>query len=61
MQDKVSPSYLNRLMGHLDSYKDVCAVLVPYAPNGKTVQGFTVKSYRNPNDSDEYEFDYDPI
>lgn len=67
MKSQFSPSYLNRLMGHLDSCKDVCdyfgtkTVLVPYTVKNE-LEGFTVRSYRNPNDKeDEYEFDYDPF
>ena len=66
MEEKFSPSYLSRLMGHLDSCKDVCdffgtkTVLVPYAPEGK-ITGFTVKSYRDPSKDENEEFDYDPF
>lgn len=58
MEEKLSnPAFVAKLLAHLDACKDVCdnfgvnTVLVPYAepssPN--VVQGFTVKSYRNPN------------
>jgi hypothetical protein len=62
-----SPAFMDRVMGHLDTCKDICdsfgtqTVLLPYVKQGK-VQGFTVKSYRNPNKNpDDYEFDYDPF
>jgi hypothetical protein len=69
MQDKFSPSYLNRLRGHLDSCKDVCdffgtkTVLVPHVDKLGKMTGFTVKSYRNPETTtdDEQEFPYDPF
>jgi hypothetical protein len=66
MQDKFSPSYLNCLMGHLDSCKDVCdsfgtkTVLYPYKDKRGKMTGFTVKSYHNP-DATEEEFPYDPF
>jgi hypothetical protein len=50
------PRFLNLLMAHLDSCKDVCdhfgitTSLVPFVPtNGTKVTGFTVKSFRNPD------------
>lgn len=67
MQDKFSPSYLSRLLGHLDSCKDVCdsfgtkTVLVPYKDKLGKITGFTVKSYRNPDEKEEEEFPYDPF
>jgi hypothetical protein len=67
MQDQFNPSFINRLMAHLDSCKDVCdhfgisTSLVPYLENVKVV-GFTAKSYRDPEaDSDEPQFEYDPF
>ena len=67
MQDQFNPSFINRLLGHLDTCKDVCdhfgigTNLVPYLENLKVV-GFTAKSYRNPEtDSDEPQFEYDPF
>lgn len=67
MQDQFSPTYLNVLMGHLDSCKDVCdsfgimTSIVPYT-KGRIVTGFTIKSFRNPDKNpDSYEFDYDPM
>jgi hypothetical protein len=76
-----TPSYLAKLMGHLDACKDVCdffgtkIILVPHRNNNlpsnssssssshqmMMVEGFTVKSFRNPHKQDEYEFDYDPF
>lgn len=49
--------YVTKLLGHLDTCKDVCdnfgvnTVISPYMQAGATskVIGFTVKSYRNPN------------
>lgn len=64
-----NPSYLNRLMGHLDSCKDVCdnfginTIIVPYTVMGR-VAGFTVKSFRNPEKDGEnldFQFEYDPF
>jgi len=68
MEDKLNnPKFMNVLMAHLDSCKDVCdhfgitTTLVPYREKNK-ITGFTVKSYRNPGkDSNAYEFDYDPF
>jgi hypothetical protein len=67
MQDQFTPSFINRLLGHLDNCKDVCdhfgigTNLVPYLENLKVV-GFTAKSYRDPEtDSDEPQFEYDPF
>jgi len=65
---------LPKLMGHLDACKDVCdnfgvnTVLVPLAEQN-VVKGFTVKSYRNPNniagtyssDASEMKFAPDPF
>lgn len=67
MQDQFTPSFINRLLGHLDNCKDVCdhfgigTNLIPYLENLKVV-GFTAKSYRDPErDSDEPQFEYDPF
>lgn len=67
MGDKMTPRFLNLVTAHLDSCKDVCdffgisTTLQPFVKDGR-VQGFTVKSYRNPgSDSDDMEFDYDPF
>lgn len=58
MSDKLaSQTFVTRLMGHFDACKDVCddfgvsTVLTPFTQpsNPNLVQGFTVKSYRNPN------------
>lgn len=58
MADKLaSQTFVTRLMGHFDACKDVCddfgvsTVLTPFTQpsNPNLVQGFTVKSYRNPN------------
>ena len=54
MKAMFSPSYLTKLMGHLDVCKDVCdyfgtkTVLLPFIQDN-IVEGFIVKSYRNPN------------
>mmetsp|Transcript_7833 Transcript_7833/g.19415 ORF Transcript_7833/g.19415 Transcript_7833/m.19415 type:complete len:662 (-) Transcript_7833:205-2190(-) len=56
MSSKLSePTFVAKLMAHLDACKDVCdnfgvnTVLVPCVePTSNRVQGFTVKSYRNP-------------
>lgn len=73
MEKEFTPSYLNRLTGHLDTCKDVCddfginTILMPYARPGdpaNKIAGFTVKSYRNPDkvgEDGEYEFDPDPF
>ena len=76
MESELTPSYLEKLMGHLDVCKDVCddfgvnTVLFPFTETkmGRdTVTGFTVKSFRNPNkigtfSSDgELEFAPDPM
>lgn len=70
MTEQLTPAYTNRLMGHLDTCKDVCddfginTILVPYmgGPKNSQVLGFTVKSYRNPDKNEgEYEFGYDPF
>lgn len=48
------PTYLERLMGHLDACKDVCdnfgvnTILSPIISNRNVVTGFTVKSYKDP-------------
>jgi hypothetical protein len=67
MADKFNPSFINRLLGHLDSCKDVCdhfgigTNLVPYLEKTKIV-GFTVKSYRDPEtEEEEPQFQYDPF
>lgn len=59
--------FLNLVTAHLDSCKDVCdyfgisTTLQPFVKDGR-VQGFTVKSFRNPDkDPDSFEFDYDPF
>ena len=76
MESEFSPSYLERLMGHLDVCKDVCddfgvnTVLSPFTEKkmGRdTVVGFTVKSFRNPNkvgtlaNDGNFEFEFDPM
>jgi hypothetical protein len=62
-----SARYLNLVTAHLEACKDVCdnfgitTAIVPFIQQGK-VEGFTVKSYRNPDkDPDAIEFDYDPF
>eukprot|EP00545_Synedropsis_sp_CCMP1620_P000781 CAMPEP_0119016238 /NCGR_PEP_ID=MMETSP1176-20130426/11890_1 /TAXON_ID=265551 /ORGANISM="Synedropsis recta cf, Strain CCMP1620" /LENGTH=550 /DNA_ID=CAMNT_0006969579 /DNA_START=116 /DNA_END=1765 /DNA_ORIENTATION=+ len=66
MEQEFSPSFINRLMGHLDNCKDVCdhfgikTILVPYLEKTKVV-GFTAKSYSDPGEDDEMEFEYDPF
>ena len=73
------PTFVAKLMAHLDACKDVCdnfgvnTVLVPVLEpnsNNKVVQGFTVKSWRNPNsnafgtfggDADNMQFAPDPF
>ena len=66
MQGEFTPAYLARLFHHLDVCKDVCdhfgitTTLVPYTEKGK-ITGFTAKSFRNPEQKDEFEFDYDPF
>ena len=71
---------MNRLMAHFDTCKDVCdhfgtqTVLIPELKarsdgRGKSVVGFTVKSFRNPNQDlsfgedggGGYQFAYDPF
>ena len=48
------PTYLERLMGHLDACKDVCdnfgvnTILSPIISSKNVVTGFTVKSYKDP-------------
>lgn len=69
MRDKLSPRFINLLMAHLDSCKDVCddfgitMTLQPFQRQNDTgVSGFTVKSFRNPEKStDNYDFAYDPF
>jgi hypothetical protein len=69
MQEEFTPRYLNLLMAHLDSCKDVCdyfgisTALVPFTDEKKKIVGFTVKSYRNPgaDSKDEFDFAYDPF
>jgi hypothetical protein len=66
--DLVQPRYLNLIMAHLDCCKDVCdnfgitMTVTPYQKDGK-VAGMTVKSFRNPDKSqeDDYDFAYDPM
>jgi len=68
MGDRMTqPRFLNLVTAHLDSCKDVCdyfgisTTLLPFVQNGK-VEGFTVKSYRNPDkDPNNFKFDYDPF
>jgi len=67
MAEKFTPSYVNRLMGHLDNCKDVCdhfgvrTNLLPYVQQGK-VLGFTAKSYSGPESSfEDMQFNYDPF
>ena len=67
IQDQFTPSFINRILGHLDNCKDICdhfgtgTSLLPYIENLKVV-GFTAKSYRDPElDSDEPQFEYDPF
>ncbi|KAL7531786.1 hypothetical protein ACHAWF_003906 [Thalassiosira exigua] len=50
------PSFVSKLLAHLDACKDVCdsfgvnTVLVPIVePKTRAVKGFAVKSYRNPH------------
>lgn len=49
-----NPEFVENLLAHLDACKDVCdsfgvnTVLAPCGPNANSIQGFTVKSYRNP-------------
>ena len=63
----MTPRFLNLVTAHLDSCKDVCdffgisTTLQPFVKDGR-VQGFTVKSFRNPDkDPNSMEFDYDPF
>jgi hypothetical protein len=69
MEKEFTPTYINRLMGHLDSCKDVCdhfgieTVLIPYI-QGANIVGFTSKSYRKDKkegEDDEPQFEYDPF
>jgi hypothetical protein len=66
MEKEFTPSFVNRLMGHLDACKDVCdhfgikTILVPYLEKAKVV-GFTAKSYSDPGEDEEMTFDYDPL
>jgi len=67
MGEKMTPRFLNLVTAHLDSCKDVCdffgisTTLQPFVKDGR-VQGFTVKSFRNPDkDPNEMEFAYDPF
>mmetsp|Transcript_93128 Transcript_93128/g.189730 ORF Transcript_93128/g.189730 Transcript_93128/m.189730 type:complete len:543 (+) Transcript_93128:142-1770(+) len=68
MGDKmITPRFLNLVTAHLDSCKDVCdyfgisTTLQPFVKGGR-VQGFTIKSFRNPDkDPNNMEFDYDPF
>lgn len=68
MVEEFTPRYLNILFAHLDACKDVCdhfgitTTLVPYQQERKTV-GFTVKSFRNPDEKEDgdYDFAYDPF
>jgi len=75
MQNNFTPSYMERLMHHLDVCKDVCdsfgadVTLLPYTETNKgrsSIAGFTVKSYRNPNkmgtlpQDGDYKFAPDP-
>jgi len=67
MGEKMTPRFLNLVTAHLDSCKDVCdffgisTTLQPFVKDGR-VQGFTVKSFRNPdNDPNNMEFAYDPF
>jgi len=65
MESQLTPDYVERLMGHFDVCKDVCddfgvnVLLTPYfveeemGGRNKKVTGFTVKSYRNPESSDD--------
>lgn len=57
MKERLSdPKFVGKLMAHLDACKDVCdnfgvnTILVPVMePATRVVAGFTVKSYRNPD------------
>lgn len=67
MCEKMTSRFLNLVTAHLDSCKDVCdyfgisTTLQPFVKDGR-VQGFTVKSFRNPDkDPNSFEFDYDPF
>ena len=64
-----NPTFVDRLVNHLDICKDVCdefgvnTVLVPYADEGGRVLGFTAKSYRNLEkitEDGDYIFEDDP-
>jgi hypothetical protein len=68
MEPQFTPRYLNLVTAHLDSCKDVCdyfginTALVPYLSSDGKVAGFTIKSFRNPDqDPDSMEFAYDPF
>jgi len=68
MEKEFNPRFLNLVTAHLDTCKDVCdyfginTALVPYIKDGR-VKGFTIKSFRNPNnDPDSIEkLAYDPF
>lgn len=53
-KDLASPTFMARLMNHLDVCKDVCddfgisILLMPYQHGTSVTQGFTVKSYSDP-------------
>lgn len=62
-----TPKFLNILLGHLDSCKDVCdrfgisTALVPFQKDGK-IAGFVAKSFKSANkELDDFEFEYDPF
>ena len=64
------PTFVDRLVNHLDVCKDVCdefgvnTVLVPYADQDGRVLGFTAKSYRNLEkitEDGDYIFEDDPF
>jgi hypothetical protein len=68
MEKEFTPRYLNLVTAHLDTCKDVCdyfginTALVPYIKDGR-VKGFTIKSFRNPDDdgSSVENLAYDPF
>ena len=68
MEKEFNPRFLNLVTAHLDTCKDVCdyfginTALVPYIKDGR-VKGFSIKSFRNPNDDpDSVEnLAYDPF
>jgi hypothetical protein len=68
MEKEFNPRFLNLVTAHLDTCKDVCdyfginTALVPYVKEGR-VKGFTIKSFRNPDDDpDSVEnLAYDPF